>query len=151
VNDAMMERDRVQKKLEPPEPQRWNDEIQAARLFRELIGDYDFNQTNTLITKHWRVWIIDFTRAFRLAKTLQYPDEVARVDRTLLGRLRALNRDEMRKNLGKWLTNPEIDAVLARREVLVGILDQRIAAKGEGVVLHDLPRVAEPCGTGLER
>ena len=151
VNDAIMERDRVQKKLEPPEPQRWNDEIQAARLFRELIGDFDFNQTNTLITKDWRVWIIDFTRAFRLAKTLQYPDEVARVDRTLLGRLRALNRDEMRKNLGKWLSNPEIDAVLARREVLVGILDKRIAARGEGAVLHDLPRVAEPCGTGLER
>jgi hypothetical protein len=151
VNNAMMERDRVQKKLEPPEPQRWNDEMQAARLFRELIGDLDFNQTNTLITKDWRVWIIDFTRAFRLAKTLQYPDEVAKVDRTLLGRLRALNRDEMRKNLGKWLTNAEIDAVLTRREVLVGILDKRIAAKGEGAVLYDLPRVAEPCGTGLER
>ena len=151
VNDAMMERDRVQKKLEPPEPQRWNDEIQAARLFRELIGDYDFNQTNTLITKDWRVWIIDFTRAFRLAKTLQYPDELVRADRTLLRRLRALNRDEMRKNLGKWLTNPEIDAVLARRDVLVGILDKRIAARGEGAVLHDLPRAAERCGTGLER
>ena len=151
VNDAMMERDRVQKKLEPPEPQRWNDEIQAARLFRELIGDLDFNQTNTLITKDWRVWIIDFTRAFRLTKTLQYPDEVAKADRTLLGRLRGLNRDEMRRTLGKWLTNGEIDAVLARREVLVGILDKRIAAKGEGVVLYDLPRVAEPCGTGLER
>ena len=149
VNDAMMERDRVQKKLEPPEPLRWNDQMQAARLFRELIGDYDFNQTNTLITKDWRVWMIDFSRAFRLAKTLQYPEEVARVDRTLLGRLRALNRDEMRKNLGKWLTNPEIDAVLARREVLVGILDKQIAAKGEGGVLYDLPRVTEPCGSGL--
>ena len=149
VNDAMMERDRVQKKLEPPEPLRWNDQMQAARLFRELIGDYDFNQTNTLITKDWRVWMIDFSRAFRLAKTLQYPAEVARVDRTLLGRLRALNRDELRKNLGKWLTNPEIDAVLARREVLVGILDKQIAAKGEGGVLYDLPRATEPCGTGL--
>lgn len=149
VNDAMMERDRVQKKIEPPEPRRWNDEMQAVRLFRDLIGDYDFNQTNTLITKDWRVWMIDFSRAFRLAKTLQYPGEVARVDRTLLGRIRALNRDEMRKNLGKWLTNDEIDAVLARRDVLVGILDKHIAAKGEAAVLYDLPRATEPCGTGL--
>jgi hypothetical protein len=39
VNDAMMERDRVQKKLTPPDIVRWNDEMQAARLFRELIGD----------------------------------------------------------------------------------------------------------------
>ena len=151
VNDAMMERDRVQKKIEPPEPRRWNDEMQAARLFRELIGDYDFNQTNTLITKDWRVWIIDFSRAFRLAKTLQYPEEVVRADRTLLGRVRALNRDEMRKNLGKWLSSQEIDAVLARREALVGILDKHIATKGEAAVLYDVPRATEACGTGLER
>jgi hypothetical protein len=149
VNDAMMERDRVQKKIEPPDTRRWNDEMQAARVFRELIGDYDYNQTNTLITKDWRVWMIDFSRAFRTAKSLQYPNEVSRVDRTLLARLRALNRDEMRKNLGKWLSNEGIDAALARRDVLVGILDKHIAAKGEAAVLYDLPRAAEPCGTGL--
>ena len=151
VNDAMMERDRVQKKLEPTEPRRWNDEMLAARLFRELIGDYDFNQTNTLITKDWRVWIIDFTRAFRPTKTLQYPDEVTRADRTLLANFRTLNRDTLRANLGKWLENNLVDAVLVRRDVLVGILDKQIAAKGEAAVLYDLPRVTEPCGTGLER
>jgi len=151
VNDAMMERDRVQKKLTPPDIARWNDEMQAARLFRELIGDYDFNQTNTLITKDWHVWLIDFTRAFRLTKTLQYPDQVSRADRTFLANLRALNRDAMRAKLGKWLENNLIDAVLARRDVLVGILDKHAAAKGEAAVLYDLPRVSEPCGTGLER
>ena len=149
VNDAMMERDRVQKKLEPPEPLRWNDQMLAARLFRELIGDYDFNQTNTLITKDWRVWMIDFTRAFRPARTLQYPDEVTRADRTLLANLRALNRDTLRANVGKWLENNLIDAVLVRRDVLVGLLDKVIAAKGEAAVLYDLPRATEPCGTGL--
>jgi hypothetical protein len=123
----------------------------AARLFHELIGDYDFNQTNTLITKDWRVWMIDFTRAFRLARTLQYPDEVARVDRTLLARLRALTRDDLRLKLAKWLSKEEIDAVLARRDVLIGILDKQIAAKGESLVLYDLPRVKEPCGAGLDR
>jgi hypothetical protein len=149
VNDAMMERDRVQKKLEPPEPLRWNDQMLAARLFRELIGDYDFNQTNTLITKDWRVWMIDFTRAFRPARTLQYPDQVTRADRTLLANLRALNRDTLRANVGKWLENNLIDAVLVRRDVLVGLLDKVIAAKGEAAVLYDLPRATEPCGTGL--
>jgi hypothetical protein len=76
---------------------------------------------------------------------------VTRIDRTLLARLRALNRDDMRQKLGKWLANDEIDAALARRDVLVGILDKHIAARGEAAVLYDLPRVTEPCGTGLER
>jgi hypothetical protein len=95
--------------------------------------------------------LIDFTRAFRPAKTLQYPDEVARVDRRLFAQLRALTRDGMRERLGRWLTNADIDAVLARRDALVGILNKHIAAKGEAAVLYDLPRVTEPCGAGLER
>ena len=145
----MMERDRVQKQITPPDIQRWNDEMLAARLFHELIGDSDFNQTNTLITKDWRVWMIDFTRAFRRAKTLQYPEEVRRIDRTLLGRLRALTQNDMRQKLGKWLANDEIDAVLARRDALVGLVDKRVAANGEATVFYDFPRVSEPCGTGL--
>jgi hypothetical protein len=149
VDDAMMERDRVQKKLTPPDVGRWNDETLAARLFHELIGDYDFNMTNTLITKDWRVWLIDFTRAFRLAKTLQYPDEVTRVDRKLMANLRALNRETLQAKLGRWLSKAEIDAVIVRRDVLAGILDKHIAAKGEAAVLYDLPRVKEACGTGL--
>lgn len=149
VDDTMMERDRVQKKLTPPDVGRWNDETAAARLFHELIGDYDFNMTNTLITKDWRVWLIDFTRAFRLAKTLQYPDEMTRVDRKLLANLRALNRETLQAKLGRWLSKAEIDAVIVRRDVLAGILDKHIAAKGEAAVLYDLPRVKESCGTGL--
>jgi len=149
VNDAMMERDRVQKKISPPDVTRWNDEMYAARLFHELIGDSDFNMTNTLITKDWRVWLIDFTRAFRLAKTLQYPNEMLKVDRKLLANLRALNRDTLRQKLGRWLMNGEIDSVLARRDLLVAIIDKQIAARGEAAVVYDLPRVSEACGTGL--
>lgn len=149
VNDTMMESDRVQKKLTPPDVASWNDQTQAARLFRELIGDYDFNMTNTLITKDWRVWLIDFSRAFRLAKTLQFPNEVTRIDRKLLENLRALSRDTLQRKVGGWLAKGEIDAVIARRDALVVILDQQIAAKGEAAVLYDLPRVKEACGTGL--
>ena len=149
VNDTMMERDRVQKKLSPPDVGRWNDQTQAARLFHELIGNVDFNMTNTLITRDWRVWVIDFSRAFRLTKTLHHPDEVARVDRKLLANLRALTRETLQGTLGRWLSKAEIDAVIVRRDVLVGLFDKRIAAQGEAAVFYDLPRVKEPCGTGL--
>ena len=80
VNDAKMERDRVSKNLTPPNPQRWNDEMHASRLFHVLIGDGDYNMTNTLIAPDWRIWMIDFTRAFRLIKSLDYAKEVTRVE-----------------------------------------------------------------------
>ena len=149
VNDTMMEQDRVKKKLTPPDVAAWNDQMHAGRLFRDLIADSDFNMTNTLITTDWRVWLIDFSRAFRLAKTLQIPDELTRVDRKLLTNLRALKRETLQEKLGAWLSKGEIDAVIARRDVIVAILDKQIAAKGEAAVLYDLSRVREACGTGL--
>ena len=149
VNDAMMERDRVQKKISPPDIAKWTAEMHAARLFHDLIGDADVNMTNTLITKDWRVWMIDFSRAFR-HQGARAPGEVTKVDRKLLANLRALNRDELKKKLGRWLESPELDGILVRRDLLVGILDKQIATKGESAVLYDLPRVSEVCGTGLE-
>jgi len=149
VNDTMMEQDRVLRKLTPPDVGSWNDQMLAGRLFRELIADSDFNMTNTLITKDWRVWLIDFSRAFRLAKTLQFPGEVTRVDRKLLTNLRALNRELLQGKLGAWLSKAEIDAVIARRDAIVGIVDKQIATKSEAAILYDLSRVKEACGTGL--
>ena len=149
IDDAIMERDRVQKKLTPPDVGKWNDQMHASRLFHELIGDADFNATNTLITRDWRIWMIDFSRAFRAKRELQYPGEITRIDRRLLENLRALSQDVMRQKLGRWLTRAEIDAVLARRDLIVRALDAQIAGTGASAVLYDLPRVAETCGTGL--
>ena len=88
VNDAMMERDRFQKKISPPDVARWTAELSATRVFHELIADTDFNMTNLLIAKDWRVWMIDFSRAFRLTKSLRGPKNLTRVDRKLLANLR---------------------------------------------------------------
>ena len=135
VNDTMMERDCVQKKMTPPDTRRWNDEMQGARLFAR--ADWRLRIQPDEHADHEGLAHLDhrlLPGVWSREDAAQYPEEVARVDRTLLGRLRALNRDEMRKNLGKWLSNDEIDAVLARRDVLVGMLDKHVAAKGEAAV-----------------
>jgi hypothetical protein len=149
ISDAMMERDRYQKKLEPPDVERWNNEMYAVRIFHQLIHDNDPNFTNILITKDWRIWMIDFTRAFRLIKGLQNTKDLVLCDRKLLANLRQLTADTLREKLGRWLTKPELEAVLARRDLLVKFFDNAVATKGEAAVLYDLPRVGEPCGTGL--
>jgi hypothetical protein len=149
ISDAMMERDRFQKKLEPPDVERWNNEMYAVRVFHQLIHDTDSNFTNILITKDWRIWMIDFTRAFRMMKSLQNTKDLLLCDRKLLANMRQLTADTLRDKLGKWLTKSELEAVLARRDLIVKFFDNQVATKGEAAVLYDLPRVAEPCGTGL--
>jgi len=149
VSDAMMERDRYKKKIEPPNPAKWNDEMYAARLFHELIADTDFNLTNVLITKDWRIWMIDFSRAFRITKTLQNPKRLTKVDRTLLAGMRGLTMEMLQQRLGRWLGKLELEGLLARRDQIVQFFDKEVAAKGEAAVLYDLPRASEACGAGL--
>lgn len=150
VNDAMMEKDRFQKKIQPPQPLKWTEQLSAARIFRELIADTDFNMTNLLITKDWRIWMIDFSRAFRVTKTINNPKQLTRADRTLLTNMRGLTLDGVRQTLGRWLTKNEIEGLVARRDLIVQFFDKEVAAKGEGAVLYDLPRSSETCGAGLQ-
>lgn len=67
-----------------------------------------------------------------------------------LAKLRGLGRDVPRQKLERWLTRGEIDAVLARRDLIVRIVDHEIATKGEAAILYDLPITSEPCGSGLQ-
>lgn len=149
VDDAMMERERYQKKIRPPDVDRWNREMYAVRVFRALIGDTDPNMTNVLITKDWRIWMIDFTRAFRRTTTLDSPNDLKQIDRKLLAGLQTLTADDLRRTLGRWLEKPELDAVLARRDLIVRHFDAAVAARGEAALLYDFDRTSEPCGAGL--
>jgi hypothetical protein len=150
VNDAVMEKDRFQKKIEPPQPLKWNEQLYAARIFHELIADTDFNMTNILIAKDWRIWMIDFSRAFRTTKTISNPKQLTRADRTLLTGMRDLTLDGVQQSLGRWLGKGEIEGLLARRDLIVRFFDKEVAAKGEAAVLYDLPRSSETCGAGLQ-
>jgi hypothetical protein len=149
VNDAMMELDRKKQKLAAPDTEAWNKQMYAVRVWHELIYDTDPNLTNLLITKDWQLWIIDFTRAFRLYKELLDPKDLVQCDRKLLAKLRTLDRDVLREKLSRWLTKSEINGLVARAGDIVGFFDKEAAAKGEGAVLYDFPRSQQACGVGL--
>lgn len=149
IDDAMMERDRIRKKLRSPAPERWNDEMYAVRIFHQLIYETDPNQTNLLIADDWRIWMIDFSRAFRQMKSLRNPKALVRTDRRLLARMRELTADALQEKLGRWLSKTDIEALLARRDLIVRHFDDEVGKWGEAPILYDLPRSGEPCGTGL--
>jgi hypothetical protein len=149
VNDSMMEAERYKKKLSIPDPDRWNEQMYAVRVFHELVYDTDPNLTNLLITKDWQLWIIDLTRAFRLNTNIREPKNLTQCDRRLLARMRELDEDALKSKLSPWLTKSEIHALNARRAKIVSFFDQQVKSKGETSVLYDFPRTAQACGTGL--
>jgi hypothetical protein len=72
-----------------------------------------------LITKDWRVWAIDHTRAFRNHDQLKSPNNVTRCDRQVLERLKALNADTLKREVGDYLDQWQIKSLLARRDLIV--------------------------------
>lgn len=139
IDDAMMEIDRLKKKLRAPDVESWNNQMYAVRAFNQLIYNVDPNLTNILITKDWKIWTIDPGRAFRLYKTLENPKNLVKSDRKMLAKLRELNKPALTQKLGRWLNSLEIEGVLARRDRIVEFFDKEIAAKGEAAIVFDLP------------
>jgi hypothetical protein len=126
VDDVMMdEAERLKKKLNAPDPVVWNEEIQLVRLFDQLIYNIDRNLGNLVITKDWTIWAIDHTRAFRTHDTLKTPGNIARCDRAIFDRLKALDRATLMKETGEYLQQWQIDAMLKRRDAIVALLEQR--------------------------
>jgi hypothetical protein len=145
----MNEQARRIKKIDPPDVENWNKQMQAVRLFDELIANAYRTMSpasytsslwdNLLITSEWQIRLIDHTRAFGTATRLQDPGSLTRCDRMVLARLRTLTRGDSAKRLGKYLTLGQLDALETRRALIVEHLDGQIAAKGEAAVLYDSP------------
>jgi len=120
------------------DPERTSKQLYVMRLFDELIENRDRNSGNMLWTKDWTLWLIDHSRAFRLGDKLRKTDDLARVERGLLGRLRALDADRMREAMDGVVSKDELEAVLKRRDALVAFFDQRVATRGEAAVLFTM-------------
>jgi len=128
--------ERVEKKIEPPDPDKWNKQMYRIRLFDELVYDTDPNLTNVLIGEDWTVWRVDFSRAFRKNKDLRAPKNLVKCDRQLLEKLKALKADELAGETKGYLTKDEVNAVMARRDKIVATFQSLIAEKGEKEILY---------------
>jgi hypothetical protein len=139
LDDVMMDEGARQKEhTVGPNPSRTAMQIHVLRVFDELIQNRDRNGGNLLWTSDWKMWMIDHTRAFRLGKDLLKPQQLERVERTLLDRMRELNEPKLTEAMDKSLTKQEIEALLARRDAIVKLFDERIAARGEAAILYSL-------------
>ena len=134
----MDELDRRNKKIAVPEANltAWNNQMYKVRVFNELVYDTDSNLTNVLVTEDWKIWRVDFSRAFRLHKTLQGPENLVRCERALLEKLKTLSEAELTQRTKNLLTKPEVQGVMARRDKIVAAFQKLIAAKGESEVLY---------------
>ncbi|MEJ2190376.1 MAG: hypothetical protein P8Y93_13390, partial [Acidobacteriota bacterium] len=121
-----------------PDTEAWNNQMFTVRLFLQLTYDTDYhNIRNLLVTPDFKIYKIDSSRAFRNYKKLRREGALERFSRPVVESLRALTLDDLRENLGPWLSKAQINALWARRNLILELVDRRIAAQGEAAVLFD--------------
>jgi hypothetical protein len=132
----MDEVERHKQNLTAPDADAWNNQMYKVRVIDQLVYDNDPNLTNVLIGEDWKIWRIDFTRAFRLSKDLRNPKDLVRCDRKLFEKLKTLDGNELTEKTKHYLTKDEVKAVMVRRDKIVAQFQKLISEKGESEVLY---------------
>lgn len=136
VDSTFDEKERLSAGRVPPDLEAWQHQTYRMHVFAQLVYDTDRNQGNILYTPDWKLWMIDFTRAFRPWSDIHDPKMLHRCDRDLFERLQALRSDEVRDAVGPHLTTPELGGVMERRDRIVEFFRRLIDEKGEAAVLY---------------
>jgi hypothetical protein len=123
-------------RTKPPDPSRWDRQMDAVALINYLTNDVDAaNTLNILIDGQWRIYKIDFSRAFHPKFRLNL--DLNRFPREALQALQALERSQLEASLGPWLGQDEFDALWQRVLAVVELADELIADRGEASVVFD--------------
>ena len=125
----------------------WNRAIYLQRFFDNLIANEDRHQNQILITKDWRMILIDHSRSFRTSKkftekliyTEKHPEGpkiMSELPRALVEKIKALTFESIKGIVGDYLTDEEIKDVLIRRDLILAEVDKLIKKNGESAVLY---------------
>ena len=83
-------------------------------MFDNLIGNRERNLGNMLRDAEWNVILLDHSRAFGVGTEL--PQKMRRIDAAFWARIESLTRPQLDAALRAWLGEPEIQAILDRRD-----------------------------------
>ena len=149
VDDCISLREREEKgiKMPPIKIFPWNRATYLQRLLDNLIANEDRHQNQILITKDWRMILIDHSRSFRTsgkfvksllfsARSPEGPMLMSELPRAVVDRVRALDFAAIRQAVGSYLSDEEIRAVLIRRDLILEEIGRLIKANGEAKVLY---------------
>jgi hypothetical protein len=78
--------------------------------------------------------LIDHSRAFTTLMTMPFEKQSMRIDRPFFDRMKALDRNTLKREIGDLVEGGAIDALLSRRNTIVKTFEKLAATKGEAQV-----------------
>jgi hypothetical protein len=118
--------------LRPSNLEDYSFQLRRQKVFHNLVGNIDPNQGNIMFDPVWNVILIDFSRAFTNTRTLKF--EATAIDRQFLDRVKALDRETLRRELSDFVEPGAVEAILMRRDDIVKAFEKQAKQKGASQV-----------------
>lgn len=149
VSSPMSELERMEEKIGIPKSKydNWEKMKHLARAFDCLIANNDRTQQNIRYTADWRWILIDHSRSFYATRQntnrLVYGKRghkekqlIKQLPRGFVEKVKELTFDKIKEAVGLYLTETEIEAILARKELLLKEIEGMIKELGEEKFLY---------------
>jgi len=133
VENTKMLKDVKAQKLTAPDPAKWNFQLHRAYVFDDLVANIDENEGNLLFDPQWNFIKIDHSRAFTASavQPFEIGKRFSQIDRAFFDRVKALDRDTVKREIGDLLEGGALDALFARRDTIVKAFDKLARDKGD--------------------
>ena len=148
VTAEMDMRRKIREKIQTPSNKVFsmNRAIYLQQAFDNLIANTDRHQGNILLTKDWRLILIDHSRTFGTSKEstteLIYPEKhetgpriMKSLPQAFVEKLKVMDFESIKGTAEDYLTGEEIEAVLMRRDLILDEIARLIEKHGEDDVL----------------
>lgn len=139
LDDVVDETERLKRSLPPEAKARIHRQKGTMLVFDALIDNVDRNAGNLLYTADdWNLYLIDHTRAFHNCRQLseRFLERSLSLPRPFYDRLRELDAVHLRKVLKGVLSKILIQAMLARRDLIVEMVEAQRQLRGDEAVFQ---------------
>jgi hypothetical protein len=138
VDDAFTETTRQLQGLQLNDPNGFDQAMDDLKVFLNIAGDQcgtERNRDVLIQRKGERIYAVDFSRAFGLAKATIPGCEILRCSRRLHGRLLEWDKTKVRALLAPYLSEEELRALESRWGSVLQTIRTQIETRGERAVL----------------
>jgi hypothetical protein len=132
IENTLMLKQVQERKLHSPDGAGWNRQLHRVQVFDALSGDIDDNAGNLLFDPAWNFIKIDHSRAFTDTPVL--PVKLTQIDRAFYQRIKALDREMVKREIGSLLEAGALPALFQRRDSIVKTFESLAKKNGDAQV-----------------
>ncbi len=139
LEGCIREAERKRKKIDPPDPVSFQNMLEVINVFENLVLEEDCFDANDILVDldEWKAYRVDFSMAFSPLPEIISGCKINKCSRKFYNNLLQLDDLQVKNKLKPFLNDPEIEALLQRKKIIIEKIGQLIKEKGQDAVLFN--------------